>query len=798
MPENPNEQPRCLGAPLARLDGPRLAQGRGSYLADRPYPGLVHLAIGRSPLAHARIVSIDASRAQQMPGVLAVLTQADLEAAGARPMTHMLPPPAKPLTWGLLASERVRFAGEAVFAVVAQSRALAEDACEAVEVDYDELACVVDPESALASSAPLLYPQWASNELLSLSSATPGFAEAMSSAPRRLAMHLESHRVCGLPLEPRGAQARWDPGRNRLEVEASNQQPHQLRTVIAETCGLEESQVRVLAPDMGGGFGNKQHFSKEECLVAMTALITGRPVRWLEDRTEALVASIHSRPQRVAVEVGYDDSGRVLALEAAIVADLGVPELYFSGVGPPLVTATCLTGGYDIAHVSWRLRCVATNTCPVGAYRGFGQPEAHFVTERIMDRVAAELALDPAELRRLNLIPDRPRPWMGHNHQRMDCGRLGELLDELVDRFDYAGWKDRRAEAKDRGRFVGVGLATLVQGTTPTQHDTAGRFASLEMASVRILPDGAVGVRVGTKSQGQGHETALAQVVAEELGVEVSSVVVADGDTDALVYGQGTWGSRSAVMGGGAVKKAARRLRHKLALVGAGLDVEVPTTGPLDRKVIERLAQACWWHPHLLPEGVEPGLTETVVYHPGRTGPQPGGGVNHDETYGAHAAAVAVEVDAGTGHTKVLAATMVSDCGVVINPAIAAGQNQGGFVQGLGAVLLERIDYDQNGQPLCSTLADYKIPTVAEALELEVFFRPTPSELEGGFRGLGEASIIVAPAALAGAIEDALSPLGVTVTSTRLDATRLRQLLRRAGYAPKPEVWATEEDLPSM
>jgi len=778
----PGGEEAAVGRSLPRREDDRLLTGRGRYLADHDAADLCHVAIGRSPVAHADLAGIDLGGAASAPGVVAVVSAAELAAAGARPLGHRLGPPTQPLSWGVLAEERVRYVGEPVVAVVATSRALAEDALELVEIDYRELPPVVGVDAALAPDAPLLYPQWGTNVLLHLEHVEPGVEQALAAAPHRLAERFENHRVVGLPLEARGVQASWDPGSGRLEVLSSCQQPHQLRSVLAEVCGLDEAAVRVRSPDVGGGFGNKQHFTREECLVALLARVTARTVRWSEDRTEALVSSVHARAQVHEVEAGFDDDGRLLALRVRVLSDLGDPVLYFSGVGPALVTVGSLAGGYDVASVAWSLSCVATSTAPVGAYRGFGQPEAHFSTERVMDRIAATLGRDPAEVRRVNLLPDRPRPFWGKGARRIDVGPLGAQLDLLLEEFGWQRWRQRRDAARADGRYVGLGLSTLVQGTSPNQHDTAGRFGSFEMAAVSVLPDGRVGVRVGTKSQGQGHETIFAQVAADALGVDPARVRVADGDTDALVYGQGTWGSRSAVMGGGALLVAAGRVRDKMARIAEALRLDWPGSGAVPAHSWERVAEVAWWYQHLLPAGVEPGLTEVAGYTPGFTDPRPDGSVNHDETYGSHMTAAAVEVDPATGAVSVLDALMVSDCGVVINPTLALGQLQGGFAQGLGVAFLEEVRYGPDGQPLCSTLLDYTIPTALDVPELRVVFRPTPAETAGGFRGLGEAGIIAAPAVLVGAAEDALAPLGVRLSSTRAHAGVLRTAIAAAGW----------------
>jgi carbon-monoxide dehydrogenase large subunit len=787
-----------IGERVLRREDARLLTGRGKYVDDHDVPGLAHVAILRSAAPHARIQSIDGSAARSLPGVIAVVTQPDLDAAGAQAMHHRLSIPGiQALAWTILATDVVRFVGEPIAAVVATSRAVAEDGCELIEVGYEDLPPVLGAMEALTAEAPRLYPEWGSNEFLHLESATPGLQEALSSAPRRLTRRFESHRIAAVPLEGHGAQASFDAATGVLTVIASNQQPHQLRTVIAEVCNLPEARVRVIAPDMGGGFGNKQHFTREECLVALLALVTGRPVRWAQDRTEGLTASIHSRPQIHDVTAGYDEEGRLLALSVRVVSDVGNPVLYFSGIGPSLVTVGALSGGYAVGELGWSLSCVATNTCPVGAYRGFGQPEAHLTTERVMDLIAGDLGLDPALVRRRNLIPDGPRPWITHDGARIDVGSLAPQLDQLLTSFRYSEWRKRQTSMQERGRLVGIGLSTLVQGTAPTQYGVAGRFGSFEMATVSVLPDGHVTVVVGSKSQGQAHETVLAQVAAGALGVDISRVTVADGDTAALPYGMGSWGSRTAVMAGGAVLRAAKAVLDKMTAIGQHMAAisgssglaggDAPATPGFDA-----VAAEAWWHPHRLPPGVEPGLTASVLYSPGRTIPVPDehGHVNFDETFGSHMMAIAVEVDPVTGRVAVLDALLASDCGVIINPMVVEGQHQGGFAQGLGSVLFEEVRYSPEAQPETSTLLDYRIPEASDVPVLRVVHRQTPSELAGGFRGVGEAAIIATPAALAGAVADALQPLGVEITSTRLHPHVLRKLIRDAGYLPDAAAFA--------
>jgi carbon-monoxide dehydrogenase large subunit len=781
-----------IGERVERKEDRRFLTGGGRYVADVAVPGALQVAILRSPLAHARIGRIDTAAAEALDGVHVVCTGDGL-AAVSEPFTHRIPgPEVQPLSWYALARDAVRYVGEPVVAVAATSRAVAEDALELVEVDYEPLAAVVDPLAALEEGAPLLYPEWGTNVLFRTGFATGGVEEALRSAPHRRSARLTSHRVTGAPLEGHGAAAAFDRSAGRLTLWASSQQPHQLRTVVAEVTRLGEAAVRVVAPDMGGGFGNKQHFGREEVLVALMALACDRPVRWLEDRVESLTASPHARAQVHDVEVGFDRTGRVLALRNRIVSDLGNPVLYFSGIGPSLVAAGSVTGGYAIAEVAVEVACVATTTCPVGAYRGFGQPEAHLTTERVMDLVAGELGLDPVEVRRRNLLPDAPRPWRSAAGAAIDVGRLGPQLDRLVAEADYVGLRRRQQAARAAGRLFGIGVSTLVQGTAPTQHDVAGRFGSWEAAAVDVLPDGRVRVRVGTKSQGQGHATVMAQLAASVLQVPLDRIDVVDGDTDALAYGMGTWGSRSAVMGGGAVLEAAGRVLDQLRTVAAGMlggapgDVVMAEGGFAVAGVeaapvsFEAVAAEAWWHTNRLAPGTAPGLGAVAHYTPGRTLPGAEGGTNHDETYGSHMSLVAVEVDRLTGEVRFVEAVAVVDCGTVINPTVVEGQLQGGFAQGVGLAVTEEVTYTDDGQPTATTLLDYCLPEAADVPVLKVVLRPTPSGTAGGFRGVGETAIIFGPVALVGAVNDALAPLGIAVDSTRCHPHHLRPLLHAA------------------
>lgn len=787
--------PTGIGASVRRVEDTRLLTGAAQYLADSEPPGAKHLAVLRSTVAHGRITRLESSAARVLPGVHAFFHGRDL-AAVSKPFSHLLPMPTiKPLEWGVLAQDKVRYVGEPVAVVVADNRYIAEDALELVEVEYEELPAVVDPEAALETDAPLLYDEWGSNEFLSAAYATGDLDRAFAEADLVLRERFVQHRVSGLPLEGHGAWAHYSG--DSLVVYASSQQPHNLRTVLSDVTGVSEAKIRVVAPDMGGGFGTKQHFMREEALVAVVAMQVPFPVIWVQDRTEGLASGLHARGQVHEVEVACNSQGRVLGLRARIVADVGNPVLYFTGAAPALVTTTLMTGVYDIPNYAYELRCAATNKCPVGAYRGFGQPQAFFTIERVMDLVAERVGIDPVEVRRRNHIPDSPRPFVSPTGFLYDTGSFDAQLDELVAEFGYDGARELQAAARAEGRYVGIGIASMVEATAPNLHGFAGRFGGFEMALVAVQPDGHVNVSAGTKSQGQGHETTLAQVASEALTVPIDWIAVQEGDTAVLPYGMGTWGSRSAVMGGGAVLKAATELRERMTTIAAHMLQAETTAVSLEQGMFRAaeaelpfaaVASAAYLHTFLLPPGTDMGLCVIASYDPGNTSPFPDeqGRMNPAATYATAAGAALVEVDVQTGQTAILEAVIVHDCGRIINPTIVDGQIQGAFAQAVGAVFLEEIRYGNDGQLLTSSLLDYLIPTFGSVPKVRVVHRETPSPHLGGFRGAGEGAIIVMPAAFANAVEDALRPTGVRIRQSALSAPRLRDLLRDAGIGSDP------------
>jgi len=778
---------------LHRKEDRRLLTGRGRYLADLVRPGTAHVALLRSPLAHARIRAIDVAAAAAHPGVLAVVTQADLEGHVQR-LHHHLPmlPGLRQLHWPLLADGKVRFAGEPVVAVVATSRAVAEDAADLVRLDLEPLPPLTSIDEALADGAPLVYDDWTDNVLLRLEVAHGDAASAIDGGThpvlRRRIVH---HRVTGAPLEGHGALADHDPGTGRLTLHASSQSPHFLRTVVAEALGMPESRLRVVAPDIGGAFGNKGHYLREEILIAALARRLDRPVVWSQDRIEGMTAGIHSRQQVHDIEIAHRPDGRIVAMRAHLRADLGSAELYALGMAPAFATAGTLPSVYDIQDYAFVVEGVVTNKAPSGGYRGYGQPQAVLSMERIVDLLADQLGLDPMFVRRANLIPDGVRPYVTAGGSRLDVGPLSEQLDELLAAGGYDELRKRQAAERAAGRLVGIGVGQMVETTAANPHALAGQFGGYEMATVTVHPDGHVSAMVGTTSHGQGHETVYAKLVADTLTVSPDVVDVREGDTDAVAYGAGTWGSRSAVMGGGALLLAAERVRAKMIAFAADMlhqpaEAVTLSDGALRAGDVvlplSMVANLATLHAFAAPS-VEPGLSASAVFEPGNTQafPDEQGKLNMAATHSSGAGLALVEVDAATGRVRVREATILHDCGRIIDRIIVEGQIQGGFAQGLGAVLLEAVEYGPDGAPLVRTLQDYPMPTTREVPVVRVLHQETPSELPGGFRGMGESAAILAPAMIANAVHDALRPLGVPIAQSDLRPPAVRDLLRAGG-----------------
>jgi len=757
---------RWVGTALPRREDRRMLLGRGRFVGDLTRTGLLHAAFARSPLAAAGVGTIDATAARRLPGVAAAFTAADL---GEPYLLAVLERDEfTPTRMPLLAVGQVRFAGEPVAMVIADDPYTAEDAAEAVDVAWRPLPAITDIAGARDPGARPVHPGLAGNCLLDLTmfddERLPGIFAA---APLVVDAVFTSARVAALPLEGRACLAEWDDRDQQLVLHVSTQVPHQVRSGVAQALGLPEHGVRVLAPDVGGGFGLKCVVGREEVAVAAAALRLRRPVRWIEDRQENLTASFHGHEQRYQVRAAFGRDGRILGLAAEIDCDVGAYSAFpFTSAVEPLMACTELPGVYKVPAYSARGRAVATNKAPTAPYRGVSRPQLVLVMERLMEKAARELGLGPLEVRRANLIGPGEFPYAGVNAVTYDEGSYRESLDLAERRVTEAGWPQEKIRICNAGRLGGIGYACFSERTaygTPTMSQRRmGMTPGYDTALVRMDPSGEVIVTTGTCGHGQGHETTFAQIVADRLGVHPDRVRLRQGDTDLASYGWGTWGSRSIVIGGGAAARAAERVGRQLRQVAAHLleagagDIELSGGSarvrgdPGSALPVRELARVVHFQAHRVPEELRYGLEARATFDP------PGTFSN-----ACHVAMVAI--DPGTGQIRLCRYLVVEDCGVVINPMVVDGQVRGGVAQGAGAALLERVRYDADGQPGSGTLLDYLAPTAAEICPVDVVHLQTPSRhSETGAKGMGEGGTIGAPAAVLNAINDALRPAGVS------------------------------------
>lgn len=778
-----------IGQSLPRLEDEALVSGRARFVADVRIRDPLHVVLVRSPHPHARIAGVDVTAAAHLPGVVDVLVAADLP-PGAFIRNDRLPG-VRPTTVPPLAADVVRSVGEPVAAVVATDVAIAEDAAELVVVEYDPLEPVGTLEGAEAGDV-LVYPAWGDNILARVCFSSEAVDAAFEAAPHVFRDRYRIPRYAPMPLETRGCVAA--PTESGLAVWSSTQLPFIVRTVLAEALALAESDLRVVVPQVGGGFGAKMHVYGEELLVCLLAERYDRPIRWIETRSEHVAATVHARELVNDVEVATDAQGRLLALRTRVLADMGTGCIFFPGVSPAAVTGLTMPGPYRLPEFEAEITCLVTNKTPTGAYRGFGQAEAVFAMERTLDLVARELLIDRADIRRRNIVEAGEMPYRSVAGPILDGGDYRRSLDRALEMAGYEpdGFVRREAGAAKR---LGTGIACYVEGTAPSLSLSAGRWGAHESATVRLEADGGISLICGLPSQGQGQATTLAQIVAEELCVTPEAITVSSNDTTIGPYALGTWGSRSMVVGGGASVLAARKLRDQLACIAAHVlevapeDLELEGAafrikGGHERSCsLQEIAGACYFETWRLPPDLEFSLEATAVFRSDHIQqvPDEEGRLNDCITYG-HATHVAVvEVDTESGSVKVMDYVVVHDCGTVVNPAIVEGQIVGGVAQGIGAALLEEIAYGTDGQLITAGLMNYAIPTAVEMPRVRVAHYESPaSRVPGGFRGVGESGIIGASAAIAGAVEDALAFAGARVRRLPLTPERVLSLGRHA------------------
>jgi aerobic carbon-monoxide dehydrogenase large subunit len=762
-----------VGRSIRRLEDPMLVTGRGRFTADLPATHWVRFV--RSPMAAGRIEKVTS------PEGATVITAADLHnVTPIRPMLHKFNyvPVAQPI----LADGAVRFVGEPIAAVVAASEEEAEDIVDHIEVEIDGTTPLVDALAALAAGAPAVHAEAPNNVIVEGRIKTRDFDTIRASAYRRIAAAFRSRRQSAMPLEARGAHAAYDAASGRVTLTCSTQMPHLTRTAIADLLGMPESELRVIAPDVGGGFGQKMSLPPEYVLVVWLARRLRSSVAWTEDRRENLTASFHSRDQHLRLEGSFDESGKLVALEADVIANVGAYSCFPTTCGvEPLMAMAEMPGPYDIRAYACHARGVLTHTCPMAPYRGVSRPVITFALERLMDKAAHAFGIEPVDIRRRNLI-DR-FPYTSLTGLVFDEASYRETLEMAVEAVDLPAFRARQKEARREGRHLGIGFATFSERTGYGTPAFAARGMEItpgwETVEIAMDPSGFVEARIGASPHGQGLRTTLAQIIADELGVTPDRVRVVHGDTDRTPYGFGTFASRSLVISGGASLLAARKVRAKLIriashlLEAAAADIlleagEARVAGTDRAIAIETLARAAYHQTHRFKGEIEPGLSESATYDP------PG-------TFSNACHVAIVEVDIETGAVKIEKFIVAEDAGRIINPMIADGQVHGGVAQGIANALLEEIVYDEEGNILTSTLADYLPPTCHEVPPIELHHREThtPASVTKA-KGLGEGGTIGAPAAIINAINDALSAFNVSIDEMPATPMRIRAALREA------------------
>ena len=764
---------KWVGRSIRRLEDPALVTGLGRFTAD--IAAAHHLRFVRSPAAAGRIVRISA------PTGTNIVTAAELGATKPiRPMLHKFG--YQPIEQPLLAKNVARFVGEPIAAVYARTAAEAEDIADAVEIEIEELPAVIDARDALAPDAPRVHPS--GNVVVDGAIKSADFDATLANAHRRIRFDVRSYRQNATPLEARAAHAAFDAATGRVTLTCTTQMPHLTRTAIADVLDFAESDLRVIAPDVGGGFGQKMSLAAEYVVQVWLARQLRTSVAWSEDRRENLIAAFHSRDQHIELEGGFDEGGKLVALSADVIANIGAYSCFPTTCGvEPLMALAELPGPYDVRAYLCRARGIATNTCTMAPYRGVSRPVITFAIERLMDKAAVAFGLSPVEIRRRNLI--ERFPYTSATGLVFDEGSYVETLDKAVAHVDLLAFRARQTAGRAVGRHLGIGFATFSERTGYGSPAFAARGMEItpgwETVDVVMDPSGRVEARIGASPHGQGLRTTLAQIVADQLGVAPADVRVLHGDTDRTPYGWGTFASRSLVISGGATMLAARKIRDKLLVIAGDVleaspddivlqDGAAKVSGTDRMVAIATLARAAYHQSHRF-KTIAPGLSETAHYDP------PG-------TFSNACHVAIVEVDVETGRVRIEKFLAVEDAGRIINPLIADGQVHGGIAQGIGNALFEEIVYDGLGNIQTATLADYLPPTAREIPPIELHHIETPAASSvTGAKGLGEGGAIGAPAAVLNAVNDALSPFGVSIDEIPATPQRIRAALRAAGCA---------------
>ena len=790
MPPTP-VLPKLVGERVKRREDPRLIQGRGTYVDDLKVTGMRHMAFKRSDIAHGTITSIDVSAAREMDGVEAVYTGADIaKILGPMPIGTPFPSPPH----HAVAVDVVRFAGEPVAVVVAADRYVARDAADAIVVSYDPLPAVVDPETAMTGQPAVIHKDFPNNLAVALVPSGTGVApdfstvdntavdKAFADAEVVISQRMMNHRLVPNAMEPRGVLAHWEPGKETMTIWSSTQNPHILKTMIAAMNGLGQHQVRAIAPEVGGGFGAKINIYGEEYVCSVVSKQLGLPIKWIEDRSEAFVATTHGRDIIGYIDVAARKDGKVLGLKMRLIADIGAYNMLLTAAIPTL-TMSMANGTYDIPAIRATLTEVFTNKTPTDAYRGAGRPEATYFLERAMDMLAAELKMDPAELRRRNFIKANQFPYQTQMGSVYDSGDYDKALDAALKAADWEALKAERDRMRQEGRLVGLGLAFYVEvcGIGPSSSLPTGGW---EHGQVTIERDGRITATTGASPHGQGNETTFAQMLADQFSVPIEHVTILHGDTGIVKQGIGTFGSRSQAVAGTALHLAGGKVKKKMAQFAAAMleasedDIvfENGTIGvkgaPASAKPFAAIAGYAYV-PVPLPPGLEPGLSDEAFFEP----------ANNTYPFGCHISML--EIDRETGEPKLLRLIAVDDAGNLINPLIVEGQIHGGLAQGIGQAMIEEAVYNDQGQLVTGSFMDYAMPRATDFPRFELSATVTPTPVNPlGAKGVGEAGTLGSTPCIVSAAVDALSPFGVKHIDMMLRPEKLWRIINAVSSAP--------------
>ncbi len=773
----------AFGSALKRKEDPRLITGQGTYVEDVSLTGMLHIVLVRSPLAHALIKSIDSSEASKSPGVVAIFTGEDLkEELGSLPCGWVVPD-TKEVPHPPLAVDRVRYVGDAVVAVVAESTAQASDAASLVDVEYEELDTVIEMDDALADGAVQLHEDAPNNTAFEWEVDAGSISDARTSSDVAVTQRFVNQRLIPTAMENRGVVVDYNSGTDQITMWTSTQIPHLIRVLLALVTGHPEHLIRVIAPDVGGAFGSKLYLYAEEVIAPIIAKNLKRPVKWVESRSEGYLATTHGRDHITDIEIIGNRDGTITGLDVRTLANMGAYLSTFAPLIPTWLYGLMLSGPYKIPNIYCKVIAPFTNTTPVDAYRGAGRPEATYAVERAVDLFAQEIGMDPAEVRKINFIPPFEDGYEVATTVSYDSGNYIASFERALEMVGYTDFRKEQQEARDKGKLLGIGLSAYVEicGAAPSAvAGTLGARAGLwESANVRIHMTGKVSVFTGASSHGQGHETAFAQLVSSELGIPVEDIDVIHGDTSQIQMGTGSFGSRSAAVGGGAIHMSTQKIKEKAKKLAAHIleaseeDIEFEDGklfvrgAPAEGKTIQEIALASYYYTEDIPEGMEPGMEAMSFFDP----------KNFTWPGGTHIAVV--EIEEATGEVTLLRYIAVDDVGNVINPLIVDGMVHGGAAQGVGQALQEEAIYDGTGQLLTGSMMDYAVPRATDLpmYELDRTVTPTPVN-PMGVKGAGETATIAGSPAVINAVVDALSPYGVKHIDMPAKAEKVWRIIR--------------------